>query len=476
MTSSSKVVPLRKPSDRIGREEREFLPAALEIVETPPSPTGRATAYTIAALFCLALVWAWFGTIDIVASATGKIVPGGRSKVLQPFETGVVSAIHVHDGQSVRAGDILVELDTSLNEAERRRQQGDLVAAELEAARLTAALTAGADPLAAFRPPEGATAAQVAAQRQLLIQQIEEHRAKLAALDRQKTEKEAERATAAATEEKLEAILPILQERVDIRKTLFAHDTGSKANYLELYQTLTESQKDLAVQKSRSREADAAIAAIVEQRAQAEAEYRRTLSAEAVEAERKAAEFRQDVIKAEQKIELQRLRAPVDGTVQQLAVHTIGGVVTPAQSLLVLVPADSPIEIEAMLSNRDVGFVYVGQDAQIKVDTFNFTKYGLLHGKVMSVSQDAIARDRSRDPSAARTQGELDGSSEPAGQELVYAARISLDRAQMQVEDKLVNLAPGMAVTVEIETGSRRLIEYLLSPLLRYRQSAMRER
>jgi hemolysin D len=475
MTSSRNVVPLRKPPDRAGREERAFLPAALEIVETPPSPTGRATAYTIIALFCVALAWGCFGTIDIVATATGKIVPGGRSKVVQPFETGVVSAIHVRDGQSVKAGDVLIELDTSLNEAERQRQQGDLVSAELAAARLRAALGAGADPVAAFQPPAGASAAQVAAERQLLVQTVEEHRAKLAALDRQKTEKEAERATAAATEEKLAAILPILQERVDIRKTLFAHDTGSKANYLELEQALVESQQDLEVQKSHSREAEAAIAAIVEQRAQADAEYRRSLSTEAVEAERKAAEYRQDVIKAEQRIELQRLRAPVDGTVQQLAVHTIGGVVTPAQSLLVLVPADSPIEIEAMLSNRDIGFVYVGQDAEIKVDTFNFTKYGLLHGKVLSVSQDAISRDRPRDASG-KTPGAADATSEPAGQELVYAARISLDRTQMQIDDKLVSLSPGMAVTVEIETGKRRLIEYLLSPLLRYKQGAMRER
>jgi hemolysin D len=476
MTSSNRVVAFPRAPDRVGKEERAFLPAALEIMETPPSPTGRAIAFTLIALFCLALAWACLGRIDIVATATGKIVPGGRTKIVQPFETGVVNAIHVVDGQSVKAGDILIELDSTINEADRQRQQGDLISAELDVARIKAALSDGADPTASFHPPEGASPQQIAMQRQLLVQQTEEQRAKLAALDRQKAQKQAELATAAATEDKLQAVLPILQERVDIRQTLFAHETGSKANYLELFQALTESQKDLAVQKSRSVEAAAAIAAIVEARAQAEAEYRRALSTESVEAERKAAEFREDLIKAEQRLELQRLRAPVDGTVQQLAVHTIGGVVTPAQSLLVLVPADSPLEIEAMVLNRDIGFVYVGQEAQIKVDTFNFTKYGLLRGKVLSVSQDAISRDKPRDGTGDKTQGALDSSSEPSGQELAYAARISLDRTQMQIEDKLVNLSPGMAVTVEVETGSRRLIEYLLSPLLKYKQSSLRER
>jgi hemolysin D len=162
--------------------------------------------------------------------------------------------------------------------------------------------------------------------------------------------------------------------------------------------------------------------------------------------------------------------------VQQFAVHTVGGVVTPAQQLMAVVPADSHLGIEAMVSNRDIGFVYPGQAAAVKIDTFNFTRYGLLHGAVLSLSQDAISRDKPSDKSGDKPQGTQDKTSEPQGQELVYAARVSLEQTQMQVEDKLVNLSPGMAVTVEIKTGSRRVIEYLLSPLLRYKQESLRER
>jgi hemolysin D len=162
--------------------------------------------------------------------------------------------------------------------------------------------------------------------------------------------------------------------------------------------------------------------------------------------------------------------------VQQLAVHTIGGVVTPAQAVLVVVPVDSRLEIEAMVSNRDIGFVHPGQEVEIKIDTFNFTRYGLLHGKVVSVSQDAIVRDKPQDKTGDKVPGAETSTSEPKGQELAYAARISLDRTQMQIDNKLVNLSPGMAVTVEIKTGSRTVISYLLSPLLRYRHETLRER
>ena len=132
------------------------------------------------------------------------------------------------------------------------------------------------------------------------------------------------------------------------------------------------------------------------------------------------------------------MTAPVEGVVQQLAIHTIGGVVTPAQALMAIVPAETRLEIEAMISNRDIGFVEVGQDAAIKVDTFNFTRYGLLHGKVLTVSHDAITRDKPQEKAVDKPQGAEASSSEPKGQELIYAARVSLDRTQMQVEDKIV--------------------------------------
>ena len=466
---------MRRNSSRRANE-LAFLPAALEIAETPPSPVGRAIGATIILLFCVAVSWAWAGTIDIVAATTGKIVPSGRTKVIQPFETGVVRSIRVQDGQAVKTGDVLIELDPTVNAAERDHLHNDLLAEQLNIARLHAALAGADDPTAAFHPPAGAGAALISAQRQLLLNQVTEHRARMASLARQQAQKEAEQSTIVATIHKLEATIPVIQQRVDIRKTLMDKELGSKLTYFEILQLLVEQQEDLGVRKSHLREAEAAAAAIRETRGQAEAEYRRTLSDELAKAEQKASGLAQDLIKAEQKTKLQLLTSPVDGVVQQLAIHTVGGVVTPAQALLAVVPSDSRLEIEAMISNRDIGFVHAGQEAEIKIDTFSFTRYGLLRGTVLTVSQDAVIRDRRQDRADDRALGTQNDTSEPKGQELNYSARISLDRTRMQIDDRVVDLSPGMAATVEIKTGSRTILSYLLSPLLRYRQEALHER
>src|SRR5947209_6887982 len=278
MKSAKPTVSLPGAPGRRHKAELAFLPAALEIVETPPSPIGRAIGLTIISIFFLALAWACLGKIDIIASAPGKIIPSGRTKVIQPFETGVVRAIHVRDGQSVKAGDILIDLDPTITGAEREHIQSDLTGAQLDIARLRAAMSEGGDPLSEFQPPDGATAAQVSMHRQYLLNQIGEHRAKLAALDRQRAQKEAENTTAAATIAKLEAVIPIIQQRVDVRGALYNREFSSKLQYLETLQLLVEQKQELEVQKSRLRETEAAVAAIIETRAQAVAEFRRTIN------------------------------------------------------------------------------------------------------------------------------------------------------------------------------------------------------
>lgn len=461
------------PKAEVRRREAEiaFLLAALEIAETSPSPVGRAIGASIIAVFCIALAWASFGSVDIVATSTGKMVPVGRTKLVQPFETGVVRAIHVRDGRTVKAGDVLIVLDPTMIEADRERQKNDLVSAKLDAARMRAALAD--DTLVAFHPPPDAGAAQIEMHRQLLLSERAEQDARLSEIGRQPSQRGAERVTTSANVAKIEATVPVLQERVNIHKSLFDKGLALKVVYLTELQDLVGLQLEVAVQRSKLREADAAIALLNETKEKAVAEYRRATYDALSKAEQKVAGPSQDVVKAEQRTRFQRLTAPVDGVVQQLAVHTVGGVVTPAQVLAVVVPTEAPLEIEAMVSNRDIGFVHAGQKAEIKVDTFNFTRYGLLHGEVPSLSSDAITRDKPPSASNDHTVGAAANSSEPRGQQLEYAARISLDRTDMQVEEKRVKLSPGMAVTVEIKTGLRRI---MLSPLANYRRDALRER
>lgn len=458
---------------------REFLPAALEIVETPASPAGRAIAGTIILFFVVAVGWSILGHVDIIATAQGKIVPTGRTKTIQPLESGVVSAIHVQDGDKVRAGDVLIELDRTVTQAERRRVAQDLMLAQLDVARL-GALRDSFETLAALHEmnaPDNATAADIARARATLQAQAAEQLSKVAGVTQQIAQKRAEAQSVHAAITKIDAILPLLEETADIRRKAKEIQYGNQIAYLDAETRRLDQQNERIVQQRRLVEIEAARSALEQQLAQTKSGFERLALSDLSDAQRKVEELGQDFVKAERKIEEQVLRAPIDGTVQQLALHTIGGVVTPAQQLMVIVPSDSQLEAEAMISNRDIGFVDRGQSAEIKIDTFNFTRYGLIHGKVVTVSQDSIVREKPADKqNGGKPGGALADTSEPAGQEFIYSARVSLNETQMQIEDKLVALAPGMAVTVEIKTGTRHIIEYLMSPLLRYKQESLRER
>jgi hemolysin D len=455
--------------------ELDFLPAAIEVLETPASPAARAIAWAIMALFALAVVWASIGKVDVVAVAQGRIVPAGRSKVVQPLEAGVVKAIHVQDGQSVRAGEVLIELDATAAEADRKRLAADLAAARLDASRLRAELAE--DPEHAFAPPAGASALKVDLARSLLASELGAWRARLADLDQQIAQRRADGAGIEATIVKLERTLPLVEEQAQARKALTERGVYSRLSLLDTEQKAIGQEQDLAVARANRDQAVAAVTALERQRAEAEAQFRKTTLQALSEAEQRAADDTQNLAKAEQRAAQQTLTAPIDGVVQQLAVHTVGGVVTPAQQLLVIVPKGAPLEVEAEILNRDIGFIRGGQQARIKLDPFPFTRYGTIPGRVMSVSRDAVQDRGEAEPKPAsmtEAQGETDHPGRKLG--LVYPARLALERTAIAVDGHPEPLRAGMAVTVEIKTDRRRIIGYLLSPLLRYQQESLHER
>jgi hemolysin D len=463
-------------SDRRRRHELEFLPAALEIVETPASAVGRIMMGVIVVLVSVAIGWACFGQIDIVATANGRIIPSGQVKVIQPLEIGVVKTIRVADGDHVAAGDVLIENDPTTDAADRDRIARDLMQAELDIARLHAALAL--DP-GTFVPPPSADPALADAERRQLVAQLAQHKAKIDGLDQQIAAKAAERDQAKATIAKLDDSIPLLQAKADIYDKLRENQLTSQITRLDSERQLSEAKHDRLVTTHQVEGVQAQIASLIQQRNEADAEFRRQTLDALGKATQYAAEQRQELIKAAQRSGLQELRAPVAGTVEQLSVHTIGGVVQPAQTLMVVVPDDSKLEVEAMLPNRDAGFVHAGEAAELKVEAFTYTRYGLLHGLVRSVSRDALRKEQGalssdRDPSLAKSLP-VDGK-EAGPADSAYVARISLDETSVETEQGSLPLEPGMTVTAEIKTGQRRVISYLLSPFMRYRHEALRER
>ncbi|MDD3608547.1 MAG: HlyD family type I secretion periplasmic adaptor subunit [Halothiobacillaceae bacterium] len=438
------------------RDEASFLPAALSLQETPVSPLPRVTMWLIVSFALVLLLWSIWGRVDVVATAEGRIIPSDRSKTVQPMETALVKAIHVRDGQDVLEGEVLVELDPTLTGADVERLETELCLARLQKSRgesLLLSIEKGG-----HVPPERVQECDehlIREAQRLSLGQYVEFKAHWVRLESEKERKIAERGSVLEAINKLEKTAPLAGQRADAAKNLVGNGYIARHDYLSMEQTRIELEGELAIQRSRLRELDVAVKEVEGQLASLHAETRRVTLDLINEGLQKSLVAEQELIKAKSREGLTRLVSPVSGTVQQLAVHTIGGVVTPAQPVLVVVPRDNPMEIEAFVLNKDIGFVRSGQDVEIKVETFPYTRYGTLHGRVKSVSHDAI-------------------NDEKRG--LIYSARVQMAQHEIMVDGVSVPLSAGMSVSVEIKTGFRRVIEYFLAPLLQYSHESLRER
>lgn len=437
---------------------QQFLPAALEIQETPPSPVGHWLLWLILLLFSAAILWATFGRVDIVVTAPGRVIPSGQVKRVQAPETGIVMAILVGEGERVEAGQTLVRLDPTYADADELRIRKKLHDIAVESAwrrALDQWLADGSNTVShgvLQTRFAAADQAKAAALYRLSRREI------LATLRSQKKELAANRAEQASVKAELsraEATLAVLMQRVAAYRKLLQQQYGARIQYLEMLQQQTELEQSVPVLASRQQQLVESAAAITARMDAAGGELRRNNLMELARLDSERGALEQESRKARQRQRQLVITAPVTGAVQELAIHTVGAVVSPAQELLKIVPEHVTVEVEALLQNKDIGFVREGQLAEVKVDTFNFTKYGLIDARVIDIGNDSV-----EDPQLG----------------WVFRLRLKLEHDSIRVEDRMVTLSPGMATTAEIRTGKRRLIEFFLSPLLRYKQESVRER
>lgn len=408
--------------------EAEFLPAALSLQAKPVSPAARWVARTLMALVLVALLWSVLGTVDIIVNGQGKIVPSERTKTIAAVEIARVRAIHVSEGQAVRAGDLLVELDARASDSDKDKADASWQNARLTIARSQALLSAIANHSTPSLPALANVDADHWAQAQQHLQdQWRDYKAKLERLD--------------SDIQRLSQTLPLVTRQARDYAELAKTNDVSQHAWLEKEQA----RVDVAGQLSNARNQRSALIA----------ETRRTAQDAATEARRLLDDNLQDMRRASVHSEWMRLTSPVDGTVQQLTVHTVGSAVPAAQPLMQIVPRQHAIEVEAMLENKDIGFVQEGQSAHVKLDPFEYTKYGTLDGTVVHVSRDAI-------------QDEKRG--------LLYSVLIRLQDSSMRIDGREIPLSAGMGASVEIKTGTRRVIEYVLSPLIQHSRESLRER
>jgi len=422
-----------KNRDQLGgnlftENEAEFLPAALSLQEKPVSRASRIAAGVLMAMVAILFTWAIVGRMDIIVKGTGEIIPSGRTKTIAAIEVASVKAIHVKEGGSVKKGDLLIELDASIPSADQDKAMSSKEQAILQIARSDAMIRA----IDSLKPPKlspirGVSPDKMREAQRHLDGQFEDFITKLQRLD-------------GLINSYAQALPLATQQATDYKELAKNNDVPMHA-YLEKEQARIELEGKLTDAKN--------------QRAALIGETKRTSYEARTEGEKILGASQPEVKKAVFHGELLKLVSPVDGTVQQLAVHTVGGVVPAAQPLMNIVPRQHQIQVEAMVENKDVGFIEEGQTAAVKIDAYPYTKYGVIPAHVVHISRDAI-KDEKRG--------------------LIYSIIVELDKSSMIAEGREVMLSPGMSVNVDVKTGERRVIEYVLSPLLKLKRESLRER
>ena len=429
-------------------QEAEFLPGALALQAAPVSPVGRAVAKILILLLTILLLWSVLGKIDIIVSGQGKIIAGGHTKTIAAVEVAKVLALYVEEGQSVKAGDLLIELDSRGPDSEQYKAEGDRQLALLQMERskvFLQSLSTQKEPKLA--PIEGVNAAHY------------EHEA--AHLQDQWRDYLAKRARIVSQIKRFSDALPLATQRARDYQELSKERDVSGHAYLEKEQA----RIDL---KGQLEDANAQLVALT-------AEARKTAQDDLYQATRIWSGAVQDVNKAAAHSEQLRIVSPVDGVVQQLVVHTVGGVVPAAQPLMLIVPSKHTVELEAYVESKDIGFMQEGQPAKVKIDAYEYTKYGTVAAIVTHVSRDAI--DFSGSGTGQLANKDANPKSNGASNKgLMYAVKVTLHKPTMLVNEKEVPLLPGMSGSVEIKTGERRIIEYVLSPLMAHVHESLRER
>jgi hemolysin D len=437
----------------------DFAPDLLAIQEQPPARLPRTVGYVTGGLFMVLLAWAAFGQLDIVAAAEGRLVPRNYSRVVQPAEAGIVREVLVRDGETVRAGQVLMRMDATTATADLGTLQADAALKALSLRRIDAELRGAPLVLRPGDPPE--VAAQVLAQYRARRQHYQDARAQEEA-----TLARAQHDLAAARQQlaKLQATVPLYRQSAQSYEKLVKEGFVSELGANDKLRERIEKEQELKVQEANLQ----ALAATVEQSrsklAQIRSSYESQLRNEQVELQAQQQRTAGELRKQAYRSGLLELRAAEAGVVKDMVTYNPGTVVQPGAVLMNLVPVNEPLFAEVAIRNEDVGFVVPGQSAKVKLQAYPFQKYGMLEGQVQVVSADSLAND----PQRAAAQGQSPQS---------YKAVVRLDTQQLHAANgESLKLTAGMAVQAEIHQGQRTVLEYLLSPVQKVVKEAARER
>ncbi|MFZ3001578.1 MAG: HlyD family type I secretion periplasmic adaptor subunit [Undibacterium umbellatum] len=456
--STAKVIPLRPPS-------RWHDP--LQLIQTQqPSHIGRIVLWAVCILVFILLLWAALGQLDIIATAEGKLTPQTLVKIVQPAEAGVLKEILVQEGDSVKAGQVLARLDTTLASADKTSISSDLASQQLQVRRIEAELAS--QPMLIKAGDDATRFAQVQSQyhahRKAYLDSLDQERSML-------SRAEHERRSATEILSKLEQTLPTYKKTADAYSKLEKEGYVGNLASADKQREALEKSKDLDAQHASVAALNATIDAQQKKLSQIQSNYQSELQKELADIRARIAQLQPTLDKSNYKEGLMELKAPQDGIIKDLATTTPGAVVQPGSVVLTLVPKDEQLYADVQIKNEDVGFVQVGQEAQIKLAAYPFQRYGMLKGKVIHVSADATEVSKQNGNQSTDSNGSNNSSI------ATYKARVQLNQQTLiDGQGNKLNTTPGMQVVAEINQGKRSVLEYLLSPVKKAVSEAGRER
>ena len=404
----------------------DFKPILAEIEERPTNPLGIYFLWTIISLMIVVLLGLFLVKIDVVVSARGKIIPVGDVKVVQPLETGVITKIHIKEGDYVKKGDVLLEIDPSIDTADREGKERNLKYAQLSLERINAVLAEKE-----FSPKKQEHA------KEIIQAQTAHYQAQRSALKSLKEEIAS-----------LDKVLAITIEDERRQKALVA--IGALAD--NKYRDKMKERMNL------ERERDSKDGQVEQLREKLLADYSTNVQGRnSLEAEVSSLQFKQDK---------RFIIAPASGYIYLLPVKTIGGVVTTAQPVVGIVPEGTPLEVNAIVMNKDIGYVKEGQSCVVKVDTYDFQKYGTIDGKVEIIN-----------PYSMEEKENKENNRQPENESGGYSVRIKMLKEALKTKKgEEYKVKPGMSVTAEVNVGTRRVIEFFLFPIIRYLDEGLKVR
>jgi len=422
----------------IPNDLHEFKPLLIEIEDKPLNPLGRIILYLVLAIMVFGTAWLILAKVDVVVSAQGKVIPSGEIKILKPLESGVVSKIFVKESDKVKKGDILIQIDPTVTDASLSSKQDDLAVINSDIVLLEALISESNLSKDELNKLNSSQISLYNSQKQILASTYEGNKAKLnsAKLDIKANESEVNRLSLLLSKEE--------EAKVRLQKVL---DLIAKKEYEEVSKNIInlKEQKDIALY--RLKESNKKLEEIIEENEKAIKTIKSSWIETSLSKEKEKRELSAQINAILFSNKTQQIKSPVDGFVGKLLIHTEGGVVSPNDNLISIVPSDAPLIIKANVLNKDIGFLKLGQEVAIKIDTFSFQKYGLLHGNIIEISKDAI-------------------EDEKLG--LIYEIKIKPNSLDIKVEGETKQLEIGMSVIAEVKTGKRRVIELFIYPIIKY--------